>query len=399
MSLTEKYRPRAWEDFIGQEITANFLKEIAKTRIGKNIILIGPYGTSKTSFARHFAKTIFCKNVKDYSPCNECESCKAISENRQTNSHGGYYETDGRKCPDFTEKLDEYSLADLISGDILLKNIYCHDKSVAFIDEAHLLPKTKQEDMLKLLETPRKDCFVILATTSMEHLIPALQSRFVPLYTKLLSLEDSKRLLAKICQAEGFYPKDGVLDAIAMKAKGHPRDIIKYLEQLSNYDSDFKLQSALEILNIEPQNWLLKFFIDIFSGKNKKEIKDIFKNELINFTYPDVLFKQFMLYMDMKRQNSVFINGSELYFMDHALQEEFFKKFDEFTQSKHINTHITWEALMHFIITAKISNYEEWCTFIEDILDFRVTDEFKPNVGKAVSITQPKYINRKIIQC
>lgn len=399
MSLAEKYRPKVWEDFIGQEITANFLKKVAKTKIGNNIIFDGPYGTSKTSFVRHFAKAILCKNVKDASPCNECETCKAISENRQTNSYGGYYETDGRKCPNITENMNEYNLADLISGDSVLKNIHCHEKNITFIDEAHLLPKNKQEEILKLLETPRKDSFVILATTNMELIIPALQSRFVPLYTKLLSLEDSKRLLAKICKAEGFYPEDGVLDAIAMKAKGHPRDIIKYLEQLSNYDSEFKLQSALEILNIEPQNWLLRFFIDIFSEKNKEEIKNSFRNELINFNYPDILLKQFVLYMDMKRQKSVFINGSELYFMEHSLQEEFFKKFDEFTQNKNINTHNAWEIFVKFIITAKIANYEEWCVFLENILDFRVTDEFKPNLSKAVSITQPKYKNRKIIQC
>ena len=58
-SLISKYKPRGFEDLVGQERAVCYLSQlILRGQIGKSILLHGSVGSGKTSLARLYAKAL-----------------------------------------------------------------------------------------------------------------------------------------------------------------------------------------------------------------------------------------------------------------------------------------------------------------------------------------------------
>lgn len=80
-ALYRKWRPKTFDDIIGQEhVTTTLKNQIANDRIAHAYLLCGTRGTGKTSTAKVMAKALNCLNPKEGNPCNECEMCKKISQ-------------------------------------------------------------------------------------------------------------------------------------------------------------------------------------------------------------------------------------------------------------------------------------------------------------------------------
>ena len=77
-ALYRKYRPKTFEEVVGQEhITRTLKNQIISGRVGHAYLLNGGRGTGKTSTAKILARAINCLNPQDGNPCNECEICKS----------------------------------------------------------------------------------------------------------------------------------------------------------------------------------------------------------------------------------------------------------------------------------------------------------------------------------
>ena len=64
--LSRKYRPKTFEEVVGQENSLTVLKSFIKTdSIPHALIFCGSRGVGKTSLARIFAKTINCNELRD----------------------------------------------------------------------------------------------------------------------------------------------------------------------------------------------------------------------------------------------------------------------------------------------------------------------------------------------
>ena len=110
MLLTQKYRPRKFQDVIGQDNAISFLKDLLSQKQQPNsMILEGTYGTGKTTLARIYANVLNCLNPKDGEPCGECFVCKDFLNDNYLNSF--YKEFDSSLVGDvnfmreFTENL------------------------------------------------------------------------------------------------------------------------------------------------------------------------------------------------------------------------------------------------------------------------------------------------------
>src|SRR4249920_2294197 len=78
--LARRYRPQQFADLVGQEPVAQALKNaIESGRVAHAYLFTGARGVGKTSAARILAKALNCVKGPTATPCDQCDSCKAIA--------------------------------------------------------------------------------------------------------------------------------------------------------------------------------------------------------------------------------------------------------------------------------------------------------------------------------
>ena len=82
-ALYRVYRPKNFNDIVGQEHIVRTLKnQIESQNVGHAYLFCGTRGTGKTSTAKIFSRAVNCTDLHDNEPCNECESCREILEDK-----------------------------------------------------------------------------------------------------------------------------------------------------------------------------------------------------------------------------------------------------------------------------------------------------------------------------
>ena len=179
---------------IGQEHIIRTLKnQIEKDRINHAYLFCGTRGTGKTSTAKIFARAVNCLESIEQEPCNECESCRDILED---------------KTMDVVE-IDAASNNSVDDIRELRENVkYSPAKSkykVYIIDEVHMLSQGAFNALLKTLEEPPSYVIFILATTE-PHKIPAtILSRCQRFDFKRVTVKDISSRMRYICEKELCY--------------------------------------------------------------------------------------------------------------------------------------------------------------------------------------------------
>src|SRR6476620_7037276 len=79
-ALYRVWRPQAFIDVVGQEhVTKTLQNALLQQKISHAYLFSGPRGTVKTSAAKILAKAVNCERGPNLEPCNECASCKGIT--------------------------------------------------------------------------------------------------------------------------------------------------------------------------------------------------------------------------------------------------------------------------------------------------------------------------------
>lgn len=228
IALYRKYRPKTFDEVHGQSAIVQTLKnQITSNRIGHAYLFSGPRGTGKTSISKIFAKAINCKNSTNGNPCLQCECCKAVANNLNT---------------DIIE-IDAASNngVDNIRG-LIEESKYMpqHGKyKVYIIDEVHMLSSSAFNALLKTLEEPTSNVIFILATTE-EHKVPAtIYSRCQRHQFKLISNDVIVDALKSTLVKENIeWDNDESLFHIAKLARGGLRDAFSLIDHCITYTSD-----------------------------------------------------------------------------------------------------------------------------------------------------------------
>lgn len=222
--IARRYRPRFFHEVVGQEATAETLKQaIAKNRLAHAYLFCGPRGVGKTSMARILARVLQCENVQDGNPCDRCDSCERIFRGEDMD----VVEMDGasnRGIDDIRALIEHVRFAP--SGG--------HYR-IFIIDEVHMLTREAFNALLKTLEEPPAHVKFVFATTEPEKVLATVISRCQRYDFSAISQADLVRRLEQICEAEGAKPQDGLLARVADLARGGMRDSQSLLDQLLSF--------------------------------------------------------------------------------------------------------------------------------------------------------------------
>ncbi len=233
--IARRYRPRRFDEVVGQEATAETLRNaIIHERLAHAYLFCGPRGVGKTSMARIFARALNCTRSSDRErprdergvPCNDCEICRAIHIGDDID----VLELDGASHRGIEDVRD------------IIENVQFAPSrapyKVYIVDEVHMLTREAFNALLKVLEEPPSHVKFIFATTEAHKIPDTVLSRCQRFDFHPIGEEATVRRLAQICAQENVMPEDGLLELIARSGHGGLRDAQTLLDQLISFSDE-----------------------------------------------------------------------------------------------------------------------------------------------------------------
>ena len=233
-ALALKYRPKSFEQLIGQDAVAKSLAHALDSgRLSHAYLFSGLRGSGKTSTARIFAKALLCDKGPTGKPCEICDNCVMANEGR----HIDIIEMDAashRKIDDIRE---------------LIEQTKYHPASARFkifiIDEVHMLTKEASNALLKTLEEPPSYVKFILATTDPLKLPVTVLSRTQHFRFKPIAKSAVVAHLTQILKTENIAYEEGALEILARSGSGSLRDTLTLLDQAIIFSREGITQRAI----------------------------------------------------------------------------------------------------------------------------------------------------------
>ena len=245
-----KYRPKSFEEVVGQDNVTYTLKNILITnQIPQALLFSGPRGVGKTSCARILAKEINnleSNNSEDYAfnifeldaaSNNSVEDIRKINEQVRIPPRIGNYK-------------------------------------VYIIDEVHMLSNSAFNAFLKTLEEPPKHVIFILATTEKNKIIPTVLSRCQIYDFNRIPVLEIQSYLKKIAVQSKIKFEENALFLIAQKADGSLRDALSIYDRMVSFTkADLNEKLVADNLNLLDNKTYCSLGKIIFSNNIPQLIK------------------------------------------------------------------------------------------------------------------------------
>lgn len=195
-SLALKYRPRTFEDVVGQRLNAVVLQQMVEAgQVPQALLFSGPSGVGKTTAARILASAM------DATDTIEIDAA----------SNGGVSEV--RKILDVVR----YSTGG--------------GHRVVILDEAHSITRQGFEAFLKTLEEPPAGTVFVLVTTEPHKIPPTILSRLIEFQFRAIGAADVLERLVRVTHLEGVEVSPVLLHHLAQRADGNVRTALQSLDK------------------------------------------------------------------------------------------------------------------------------------------------------------------------
>lgn len=259
--LARKYRPKNFDELIGQETIAQTLSlALDSNRLSHAYLFSGLRGSGKTSTARIFAKALICEEGMSHQPCGVCSNCTMALEGR----HMDIIEMDGassRKIDDIRDLVEQTKYKPAVAR-----------YKIFIIDEVHMLTKEAFNALLKTLEEPPSYVKFILATTDPLKLPATILSRTQHFRFKSIATNKVVEHLAHILHLEGIEYENDALEILARSGSGSLRDTLTLLDQAIIYSkNNVDVTTVTDMLGLVDPKFIADIFNAVFS-KNHGQI-------------------------------------------------------------------------------------------------------------------------------
>lgn len=193
MELYKKYRPKTWNEVIGQDTIVQDLRQaVADDRLPTAYLFSGPRGTGKTTDAIILAKAINCEHPNGKGdPCNECSTCISIDKNTCPGFHYISAANNGG-----VDQVREFMNQSRRASNIR--------KPVWVIDEVHRLSSAGFDALLIPLEDTSLPSLFIFCTTEINKVPTTITSRLQNRTFSLVSSDDLRELSHRLLSQEGY---------------------------------------------------------------------------------------------------------------------------------------------------------------------------------------------------
>ncbi len=201
-SLHTIYRPKTFDEVLGQEAVVRSLRRVVKDGRAKAFLFTGPPGTGKTTLARILANS-FCGDTATAINIDEVD---------------GASESGAEDCRKLVARIQ-------------YRAVGASPNRFIIVDEAHRLSAAAWTILLKPVEEPPAHVYWAFCTTEVAKVNKAIVTRCLRYDLKPVKEELILDLLCKVADAEKLEISDEIIEAIAENCGGSPRQALVYLEE------------------------------------------------------------------------------------------------------------------------------------------------------------------------
>lgn len=198
---TEKYRPKKYEDMVGQEEIIKRVKSLTGSLNIPHLLFAGPAGTGKSTLALIIVKNLFAETWREnYLELNA---------------------SDERGIDVVRQKVKDFARTKAL-GDVPFK--------IIFLDEADALTREAQQALRRTMENYTSTCRFIMSCNYSSKILDPIQSRAVVFRFQLLEKKDIKRRVDIIADSEGLSITADAFDVLYEASEGDCRRVINLLQ-------------------------------------------------------------------------------------------------------------------------------------------------------------------------
>ncbi|MBI5148789.1 replication factor C small subunit [Candidatus Pacearchaeota archaeon] len=222
---TEKYRPRDFEDVVGQKEIVKRVKAFVESKNMPHLMFAGPAGTGKSSVALITAKKLFGDKWRE----------NFLELNA----------SDERGIDVVRQKVKDFARTKAFSGPF----------KIIFLDESDALTREAQQALRRTMENFTGTCRFILSCNYPSRIIDPIQSRCAIFRFTSLSEKDIEDIIKNIANKESLKVDSKAVKALYEVSGGDCRRVINLLQASASISDAITDETIYQIVSAaNPQN-------------------------------------------------------------------------------------------------------------------------------------------------